>query len=366
MFTQLFLTHFHIYIMYSSMPSNLNFSFNFGVILLATLIFLLITGFLSVLFYSNNLELSFTTLILGGYNNFNYFFLRVMHNTFANMFFIFIYLHIVKSWFYTSNNNIIVLLIGIIIYFISCAIAFFGYCLPMGQMWYWAAIVIFSLLSILPYGNLIILYLFGSFSISSRTLSILFFLHFISPLILTLLVGFHLLKLHWSLSSTTSDFLDLVYFYPYYLIIDLFIVSVYAFLCILVVFFFWFYFFESANFLAFNWLVTPLHIYPDWFLLFPYACLRWIDSKLIGVFLLIFIILNQFSLPIIASYFKLFHFSILNIFMVCMFILLTFFGWYPSVYPFDYYVVVFQFLTYLLAFIFLFLYWFKYILFLLY
>ena len=245
------------------MPSNLNFSFNFGVILLATLIFLLLTGFLSVLFYSNNLELSFTTLILGGYNNFNYFFLRVMHNTFANMFFIFIYLHIVKSWFYTSNNNMLVLLVGIIIYFLSCAIAFFGYCLPIGQMWYLAAIVIFSLLSILPYGNLIILYLFGSFSISSRTLSILFFLHFISPLILTLLVGVHLLSLHWSLSSTTSDFLDLVYFYPYYLIIDLFIVSVYAFLCILVIFFFWFYFFESANFLAFNSLVTPLHIYPD-------------------------------------------------------------------------------------------------------
>jgi ubiquinol-cytochrome c reductase cytochrome b subunit len=116
------------------MPSNLNFSFNFGVILLATLIFLLLTGFLSVLFYSNNLELSFTTLILVFFFNFNYFFLRVMHNTFANMFFILIYLHIVKSWFYTSNNNMLVLLVGMIIYFLSCAIAFFGYCLPMGQM----------------------------------------------------------------------------------------------------------------------------------------------------------------------------------------------------------------------------------------
>ena len=49
---------------------NLNFSFNFGVILLATLIFLLITGSLSVLFYSSNLDLSFTTLIPVGFNNF--------------------------------------------------------------------------------------------------------------------------------------------------------------------------------------------------------------------------------------------------------------------------------------------------------
>ena len=49
---------------------NLNFSFSFVVILLATLIFLLITGFLSVLFYSNNLDLSFTTPILDVFNNF--------------------------------------------------------------------------------------------------------------------------------------------------------------------------------------------------------------------------------------------------------------------------------------------------------
>ena len=49
---------------------NLNFSFNFVFILLATLIFLLITGSLSVLFYSSNLDLSFTTLIPVGFNNF--------------------------------------------------------------------------------------------------------------------------------------------------------------------------------------------------------------------------------------------------------------------------------------------------------
>lgn len=345
------------------MPVNLNYSFNFGVILLATLVFLLITGFLSVLFYSNNLELSFATLILAGFNNFNYFFLRVLHNTFANMFFVFIYLHIVKSWFYSSNNNLIVLVIGIGIYLLSCGIAFFGYCLPMGQMWYWAAIVIFSLLSILPYGNLIILYLFGSFAISSRTLSILFFLHFISPLILTLIVGVHLYQLHWSLSSTTWDYLDLTYFFPYYVIIDLFVVSLYVFLIISVVYFFWFYFFESANFLAFNSLVTPLHIYPDWFLLFPYACLRSIDSKLIGVFLLLFIILNQFSLPLISWYFKLMNFSLINILVFCMFVLLTFFGWHPSVYPFNYYVIIFQLLTYCLTFIFFILYLFNFILF---
>ena len=37
--------------------------------------------------------------------------------------------------------------------------------------------------------------------------------------------------------------------------------------------------FESENFISFMSLVTPLHIYPDWFLLFPYACLRSVDIK---------------------------------------------------------------------------------------
>ena len=333
------------------MPVNLNFSFNFGVILLFILISLLLTGFLSVIFYSNIIEYWFFNLISNSFNSFNYFFLRVLHNTFANLFFFFIYLHILKSWFYSSKNTFSVLLIGAIIFLLSCAIAFFGYCLPMGQMSFWAAIVIFSLLSVLPFGDTIILYLFGGFSISSRTITFLFLLHFLFPLLLTVFVIWHLYFLHSCLWSSSSDNLDLVFFFNYYLIIDIFIVFFFLFFTLVIVFFFSFLLFEWVNFWAFNSLVTPLHIYPDWFLLFPYACLRSIDSKVIGVLLLVFIIFCLFIIPILTSYFNILPLNSYNYFLLFFFILLTFFGANPSVYPYNVLVIFFQIVLYLIFFL---------------
>ena len=335
------------------MPLNLNYSFNFGVILMVILLFLIITGVLSVLFYNNNLENSFTLLILHGYNSFFYFFLRVLHNTFANMFFLFMFLHILRSWYYTSSQNFLVLLSGFLMFVLSCGIAFFGYCLPMGQMSYWAAIVIFSLLSVLPFGLLILLYIFGSFAISTRTLSLLFFLHFITPFILSILFIFHFLNLHNTLSTGTllTDWIDLTSFYPYYILIDIFIVMLLALLIIFMIFFSSLYWFETANFVSFNTLVTPLHIYPDWFLLFPYACLRSIDNKLIGVILLLIIMVLFFYSATVNVIFK-FNPSLnfLQSYIFFFFILMMFVGSNPSVYPYSLLIIILQFLLYILVF----------------
>ena len=335
--------------MYSSMPVSLNYSFNFGVILLVIYICLLLTGFFCTFFYSNLLSVSFISLILSSINVFFFFLLRVFHNTFANLFFALMFLHIFKSFFYSSSQVLNTLILGIIIFVVSCAIAFFGYCLPMGQMSFWAAIVIFSLLSVIPFGSLIITYLFGSFSISARTLSLLFFLHFFFPFILFVIIFSHLYNLHSSTSTSTgfSDFFDMVHFYPVYVFIDVFIVVLFFFFVFIVVFFFSFYFFESANFCAFNSLVTPLHIYPDWFLLFPYACLRSVDSKLMGVFLLLFIMLALFLTPCFSTFFKFNSlFSYFNVLMIFTFILITFVGAFPSVYPFSLLIIYLQFFIY--------------------
>ena len=213
-------------------------------------------------------------------------------------------------------------------------------------MSFWAAIVIFSLLTVLPFGNFIILYLFGSFSLSWRTLSILFFLHFVCPFLLLVLIASHLLILHSNLSSTTNDFLDLVFMLPLFILIDVFVWILLLGLYTLIIFFFWFSLFETANFLAFNSLVTPLHIYPDWFLLFPYACLRSVDWKPMGVFLLVIIILLQFFLPSILSAFKSSNnFIFFSLYLFFLFIVLTFCGAHPSVYPYNVLVILAQFLV---------------------
>ena len=341
----------YFFFIYASLPLNINYSFNFGVILLFIFAFLLITGLVSVIFYNNNLALSFTNLILHGYNSFFYFFLRVLHNTFANLFFLFMFFHIFRSWFYTTSSNSLVLSTGIVMFFLSCGIAFFGYCLPMGQMSYWASIVIFSLLSILPFGFLILLYIFGSFSISTRTLSLLFLLHFITPFILLMFFYLHYNFLHASLSSNTfkADFLDLTTFYPIYIIIDLFVIFFFLVFFFVFIFILNLFFFESANFLAFNTLVTPLHIYPDWFLLFPYACLRSIDNKTIGVILLVLVMLFFFYSPLINVYLNsVTYFYYFHSFIIFLFFLLMFIGSNPSVYPFSLVVIYLQFFLYLL------------------
>lgn len=295
--------------------------------------------------------MSFYNLILHSYNSFFYFLLRVFHNTLANLFFLFMFFHIFRSWFFTSSNNQLVLATGVIMFILSCGIAFFGYCLPMGQMSYWASIVIFSLLTVIPFGFLILLYLFGSFSISSRTLSLLFLLHFITPFILFFFFILHYNYLHSSLSSNTfkNDYLDLTSFYPLFIFLDAFIIFLFLIFFFLIVFIFSYFFFESANFLAFNTLVTPLHIYPDWFLLFPYAALRSIDDKLIGVFLLIFILLFFFYSPFFNSFIKkLTQFYFFHCFILFIFFLLMFIGSNPSTYPFSLIVIWLQIALYVL------------------
>ena len=331
--------------MYTSMPLNINFCFNLGVILIIIYICLLLTGFFSTFFYNNHLLVSFKNLILASFNTFLFFSLRCLHNTFANLFFLFMFFHIFKSFFYSSSQVYLTLYVGVVIFLVSCGIAFFGYCLPMGQMSYWAAIVIFSLLSILPFGLTIINYLFGSFSISVRTLSLLFFLHFLFPLILFVFIFLHLYYLHESLSSFSSfsEFKDLIFMQPVFIFVDFFIITLFFFLVFFIIFFFCFFFFESAIFISFNTMITPLHIYPDWFLLFPYACLRSVDSKVFGVLLLIMIMISLFLLSFFSTYFKIN--SLNNVFVayiIILFILIMFCGNFPSVFPFSSVIIYLQ------------------------
>jgi ubiquinol-cytochrome c reductase cytochrome b subunit len=180
-------------------------------------------------------------------------------------------------------------------------------------------------------------------------LSLLFLLHFITPFILLILFYLHYEFLHAALSSNTfkADFLDLTTFYPIYIIIDLFVIFFFLVFFFIFIFILNLFFFESANFLAFNTLVTPLHIYPDWFLLFPYACLRSIDNKTIGVALLALVMLFFFYSPLINVYLNFVtYFYYFHSFIIFLFFLLMFIGSNPSVYPFSLVVIYLQFALY--------------------
>lgn len=276
---------------FSSMPLSLSFNYNVGISLLVTMVCLVVTGLLSVFFYSPSLDTAFSLLVA----NESYFhgLLRVFHNNLANLLFVFLFAHIVRSWFLSNSSHTFVLLTGLAIFFLACGVAFLGYCLPIGQLSFWACIVILNLLTVLPYGTTLVIAILGDYSICSRTVGLFLTLHYLLPFAVLGLVVLHFHFLHSTLSAQGLDSYN-TSFTPYFLNLDVFVVCLFFLFLSVFVLRSHFYFFESVNWVHWSSTTTPTHIKPDWFFLFAYACLRAVDSKLVGVLYMVAILLLLF------------------------------------------------------------------------
>src|SRR3546814_16276600 len=75
--------------------------------------------------------------------------IRYMHSTGASMFFVVVYLHMLRGLFYGSYRKPreLVWIFGVAIFLCLMGEAFMGYLLPWGQMSYWGAQVIVNLFS---------------------------------------------------------------------------------------------------------------------------------------------------------------------------------------------------------------------------
>jgi ubiquinol-cytochrome c reductase cytochrome b subunit len=99
-----------------------------------------------------------------------------------------------------------------------------------------------------------------------------------------------------------SSNMDKIYFHPYYTIKDLYAFILFFILYALLVFYFPNILNHPDNYIPANPLVTPLSIVPEWYLLVPYAILRTIPSKILGVLALASSLLVLFSLPLQSTY----------------------------------------------------------------
>lgn len=215
------------------------------------------------------------------------------------MIFILIYLHIGRNLYYQSYvTRPLLWNTGVIIFLLMMATAFIGYVLPWGQMSFWGATVITSLVTAVPVvGEAIAHWVWGGFSISNATLVRFYALHFTLPFIVLGIIASHLVALH---TLGSSDPLSLAFtpgkitFHPYFTLKDAFIFFiVMAFFANLVCFtpnllg-------HSDNFIPANPLVTPTHIVPEWYFTPFYAILRACPNKLggaIGMFAAILLLL---------------------------------------------------------------------------
>lgn len=294
------------------MGININYWYNFGSILGLFLIIQIITGIFLSMYYVGRYEMAFESVeyikkeINKGY------IIQSLHSNGAFFFFFMVYLHISRGLLYGSYtyNKIKTWIIGVIILLIMIITAFLGYSLPLGNMSLWAIAVITNLLTILPYGENIVKFIYGGFTINDSTIGRFYTLHFILPFILVILSLLHLITLHKKggsnpLGLNTIKNIGGVMFHPYFIFKDLFGFSFILFIYFFFVFFLSDFFNHSDNFIVANPLVTPSHIVPEIYLLPFYSILRAIPNKTLGVLALLSSILILILLPFL-------HFGFIN------------------------------------------------------
>lgn len=292
------------YLIDSPQPSSINYWWNIGSLLGLCLIIQVITGILIAIHYSSNIELAFSSIEHIMRDIKNGWILRYIHANGASLFFICIYIHIAKGLYYGSYKSprTLTWIIGIIIFIITIATAFLGYCSVYGQISHWGALVITNLFSAIPFiGKDIVEWLWGGFSVSNPLIQKFFALHYLIPFIIIALVIIHLIALHIHGSSNplgiTSN-LDRLPIHNYYIFKDLITIFVFLIILSLLVFYIPNILGHPDNYIPGNPLITPASIVPEWYLLPFYAILRSIPNKLLGVILMFSAILILLILPL--------------------------------------------------------------------
>jgi ubiquinol-cytochrome c reductase cytochrome b subunit len=221
------------------------------------------------------------------------------------MFFIAVYLHILRGLYYGSYKapREVLWLLGCVIYVLMMATAFMGYVLPWGQMSFWGAKVITSLLGAFPViGKPLTTLLWGGFAVDDPTLNRFFSLHYLLPFVIAAVVALHVWALHVPGNNNPTGVnvkssSDTLPFHPFYTVKDLFAISIFMILFAVFVFYLPDAMGKVDNNIAADPLKTPAHIVPEWYLLPFYAILRAVPDKLTGVLALAGALAVLFVLP---------------------------------------------------------------------
>ncbi len=287
-------------------PRNLNYWYTFGGILAFCLVVQIVTGIVLAMHYIPSGDQAFISVQRSIMRDVNYgWLIRGLHSNGASMFFLAVYIHILRGMYYGSYKapREVLWLLGCVIYLLMMMTAFMGYVLPWGQMSFWGAKVITSLFGALPLiGKPLTTLLWGGFAVDAPTLTRFFSLHYLLPFVIAAVVALHIWALHVPGNSNPTGVnvqsaSDTVPFHPYYTVKDLFAVSLFMILFAVFVFYMPEALGKVDNQVAADPLKTPAHIVPEWYLLPFYAILRAIPDKLTGVLALGGAIAMLFILP---------------------------------------------------------------------
>ena len=269
-------------------PKNLNWMWIWGAVLTFCLALQIITGIVLAMHYTPHVDEAFASVehimrnVNGGHM------LRYLHANGASLFFIAVYAHIFRGLYYGSYKapREVTWIIGMLIYLLMMATAFMGYVLPWGQMSFWGATVITGLFGAIPFiGDALQTLLLGGPAVDNATLNRFFSLHYLFPFLIAGLVIVHIWAFHTTGNNNPTGVevrrgskeeaeKDTVPFWPYYIIKDVFALSVIMVIFFAIVGFMPNYLGHPDNYIEANPLAPPAHIVPEWYFLPFYAILR--------------------------------------------------------------------------------------------
>ena len=284
---QLSNNHFSYYLSYLGM----NYSNVIGFLLLILYLLQVLSGIFLTFYYDAFYLIAFDSIYYINLEVNVGWLITIFHSLGASLFFLFIYLHLLRGVWIRVKFNIPTLLwiTGLPIFLLSVIEGFLGYCLNWGQMSYWGITVIINIIRIIPLiGGYFCDLIWGSSSIITNRI---YSFHYVVGLVIALFIVIHLLILH-SFSSSNPFNNNLSSFnlslFPIF-IKDytslIFIACLIGILLNLIEI-------ESLlgntdNLIPANPLSTPINIIPEWYFLLYYGLLRSVPSKVVGLLLVV-------------------------------------------------------------------------------
>lgn len=278
--------------------NNFNFMLYIGIIIVVLCLLMFISGVFLAMHYKPDFELAFDSINNTIMNEVNYGWLwRKIHAIGATFIFLLLYIHLLGMLYFGfyKHGKTKRWYNGMILYFCFMVIGFTGYVLPMGQMSYWAAEVIISLLAYIPgAGEDIMLWVRGDFGVSEITLLRFYTLHIVvMPLCIVFIMLFHIdffkwhattklfftrKGLHVSKENRYSRSLQQVKtpkpFFSNIVLKPILACTLFFALFFYCVFFHDYLALDALNYVPADPSNTPAHIYPEWYFLWMLQLLK--------------------------------------------------------------------------------------------
>ncbi len=299
-------------------PKNINLFYTLGMVAFTAFVFQVLTGILLLFYYIPDEKGAFQSIQLI-MNQVPYGWLfRLMHVVGSNLMVAAVILHLGSVFFLGAYKKPreLTWVVGALLLLTTMGFCLSGYLLPWSQLSFWATTVVTNIPAAFPViGDLICKILRGSENVSGVTLNRFFAMHVaFLPLLLVTLFGLHIfLVRRIGISAPPSEAAkpqewtefrhvshpDGPPFYPYFVSKEVLMTVVYLMVMFAIISFAPALFIPAdANTPAdpFN---TPEHIRPEWYFLAPYAMLKLIPNRFLGIALQLILVVVFILWPLI-------------------------------------------------------------------